>query len=291
MEWKYRPHECLKLGDTVTFNVQGRAITYMVELRYLKLIDRRTNEHNDLIFRLLNLNETEIATSNYGYACNYGGSGSWPESKTEDYPALTRLVRYLYNEIAFYPKKTAPPDTSFGLKRPVTFILNEKQYKYIVQDHYLNIEQENNEVIFQKLGLSEIQTSRWASDCYGYTDRGGMWPAFKPGDYSAAKRFVLDIYRVLKEVNRLIMDEDEFLEDINVWNIVTKGKTIKETPIQQNSSSSTKLKQLQNGKIIKTSRITPAIRRGEKIRGCRIQGKTGRTTTRVGYLSNKAISG
>lgn len=52
---------------------------------------------NDKIFRILSIpSKEEFATSAYGYAC-FGGN--WPSCKSDDYEALTRLVKRLYEII------------------------------------------------------------------------------------------------------------------------------------------------------------------------------------------------
>ena len=81
----------LEFGDIVIFTVNKEILKYTVYQYFLSL----DKIYNDTIFKLLKIDKYEIAEKTYGYKVN----GSWPNSKSNDYPALTRLVKELYRII------------------------------------------------------------------------------------------------------------------------------------------------------------------------------------------------
>ncbi len=94
---------CLELYDKVKFTVNEETIGYEV-----KKLSHRTylcndgcNGSNCLIFDILKLDKFKIAERVYGYTAvnSYDTSKVWPEAKTDDLPALTKLVKELYKII------------------------------------------------------------------------------------------------------------------------------------------------------------------------------------------------
>ena len=85
----------LKYGDTVEFTVLEQVIIHEVHTCFLSV----DGEYNDYIFKELKLNAKEIAKKCYKYDLEKYGSHDWPESKKNDYAALTRLVKRLYEII------------------------------------------------------------------------------------------------------------------------------------------------------------------------------------------------
>ena len=80
----------LQLEDIVEFTIKKEILKHDVRPWFLNLKDITNNE----IFKVLNIDKYKLAKKAYGYrAC---GDGAWPESKTDDFPALTRLVKELY---------------------------------------------------------------------------------------------------------------------------------------------------------------------------------------------------
>ncbi len=72
----------LQLDDIVEFTVKEQIIKYKVWQKFLN----RLNKDNNEIFEILEIDK-------YKYKTN---SGNWPDSKKNDFPALTRLVKELY---------------------------------------------------------------------------------------------------------------------------------------------------------------------------------------------------
>lgn len=90
----------LEQGDEVIFQVNGKALKYRVSVNHLFC----TNDHNDAIFRELGLNEDAFCERHYGYPSD--GTGIWPYCEAKDFPALTRVVKALYDEIEKRKEKT-----------------------------------------------------------------------------------------------------------------------------------------------------------------------------------------
>ena len=81
----------LQLDDIVIFTIKKEILKYYVYSKFLN-----HDVHNNRIFDILELNKNDkdkLAEKIYGYEIN---SGDWPESKKNDFPALTRLVKELY---------------------------------------------------------------------------------------------------------------------------------------------------------------------------------------------------
>ncbi len=96
----------LKTQDIIEFTIEKQIIKYHV--CNCCLFDHINNNvhDNDKIFRLLKIDKYDIATKAYGYKSL---AGVWPTSRTDDYPALTRLVAELYKII----EKKEPVYTKF----------------------------------------------------------------------------------------------------------------------------------------------------------------------------------
>lgn len=82
----------LAKGDTVIFTKDGKQYEYKVESCYLRYPDGL----NDEIFTVLGLDKRKFCENVYGYEAM---AGSWPDTRIDDYPALTRAVVKLYEII------------------------------------------------------------------------------------------------------------------------------------------------------------------------------------------------
>jgi hypothetical protein len=308
MENKYdinhRPR-ILQETDTVEFKVGDEIVSYNVKRRYLNC----PLDSNAKIFGILGIDAWKFCKEQYGYEPT-GGSmvGCWPEVNEHDYPALTRAVNALFRIIAkmnveedleewasLRKVNKEVPSKRYIVKDKdtITFELDGKKIVYEVSgidSAFLNTTKENDQ-IFKLLELSTWQKYEWASRCYGYPVNNGRWPSTRsgPNKYVELTDFINDIRRVVDEVNHRLDRDPKVgdISDIDVWAIVMK--TTPQNKLKTVSSSN--LNQLKDGKIIKTSRPTPEIRRGEKIRGNRISGKECRTSITVGHLSNTTVIG
>ena len=81
--------EQLKYGQKVIFTIKDKNYKYEVCTAFLK----EENSYNDKIFVHLKLNKLTFADDAYGYT---SGNGNWPESRSGDFAALTRLVEALF---------------------------------------------------------------------------------------------------------------------------------------------------------------------------------------------------
>lgn len=91
----------LKYEDIIMFHIPetGEFIEYFVYREHLKVKNDEYSEKklNDIIFKKLNLNKVEICTSFYEYKpVDNIDADWWPESKNQDYGALTRVVLELF---------------------------------------------------------------------------------------------------------------------------------------------------------------------------------------------------
>ena len=80
----------LREGDIVSFNVKDRELNYVVKNKYLDFSDPWRNE---AVFDELGLSKFDLAEKEYGYK---PGRGGWPDFKTGDFEAATRLVLAIY---------------------------------------------------------------------------------------------------------------------------------------------------------------------------------------------------
>ena len=291
----------LTTHDTVGFEIDGSRLIYEVMHDHLK----NMNGDNDRIFNLLGVNKERFSEKAYGYPPNDTNGRIWPTSKDNDMGALSRLVNELYEAIDEHNdqpqiKEVAKP---MPIPRPavkkfpkyveydegdfVEFYINGKIITYtVINSGYLYLDNEGsapNGEIFKELGLSEGQSRDWARKCYGYEDQSGDWPAAKENDFQALNIFINDINRILKRIDHSLDDED-------VWEIINKREIVVNQTTSRNISNN-QLNQLTNGNIIKTERPTPEVRIGKKITGHSISGKPIRTSTEVGHLSYRKVSG
>ena len=81
--------EQLKKKQEVIFTIKDKNYKYEVHKSFLKEED----SHNDQIFKDLKLDKYKFFSNYYGYE---PGVGSWPESKSGDYSALTKVVEALF---------------------------------------------------------------------------------------------------------------------------------------------------------------------------------------------------
>jgi hypothetical protein len=300
------------------FEITGEQYTHDVQQNHLCLrnASRYGKDGNAMIFEILGIDKCNVAEKSYGYRPTVGigeNDRCWPESVLDDFPAITRLVCYLYDYIesrslakkAKPSVKVSPPRKANMLAEGdiVCFILHDDDdLKYQVKNNHLEhsggtADYTGNEAIFDYLSLGSDKKHEWASRCYNYsTNSTGVWPCSRHEDFAALTRFVDDIQRVLKEVRRLI-DEDEVddIDDIDVWSIITDSRARKkETPehkVNIDDDLMFNQNKLQHGNEIKISAITPTVVRGAKRRGRTIRGKKCRTTIELGYLSHTAITG
>ena len=89
------PPSLLRHEDQVIFEYQGEQFSY--EVRHSYLCGDRSNSE---IFVALGLHPGVLAEGAYGYrpGC-YGEDGCWPEFKSGDYAAATRLVWLLFGQL------------------------------------------------------------------------------------------------------------------------------------------------------------------------------------------------
>ncbi len=84
----------LEHSDIVEFTVKEQIKKYIVKHNFLQ--DKSFCD-NAKIFKILEINKSEIVEKAYGYKENNDlGPGQWPYSENDDFPALTRLVAELY---------------------------------------------------------------------------------------------------------------------------------------------------------------------------------------------------
>lgn len=121
--------EQLKEGQEVFFTVNGEKYKYTVWKDFLK------EEHacNDKIFIDLKLDKVKFANYAYGYESL---GGNWPESRSRDFAALTRLVEALFpycdevivdgNIVYSKSEKTVStkPESSISSSNPESLIID-----------------------------------------------------------------------------------------------------------------------------------------------------------------------
>ena len=83
--------EQLKEGQEVIFTIKDTDYIYTVCTEYLIIQEQ---SRNDKIFEDLGLNKIKFCSDCYGYDQN---GGDWPESKYNDFAALTRAVESLFH--------------------------------------------------------------------------------------------------------------------------------------------------------------------------------------------------
>ena len=82
--------EQLKYGQIVIFTIKCKIYTYLVNPQHLS---SRGPHSNDQIFAELGLDKYKFCSNCYGYKTD---CGAWPNSRNEDYAALTRAVEALF---------------------------------------------------------------------------------------------------------------------------------------------------------------------------------------------------
>ncbi len=90
----------LEYGDIVEFTVKETIVEYRVSENYLY---NYSSNHNDKIFRILEIDKFKLAEKIYNYKPfnidSIFSDVNWPETKNKDFFALTRLVKELYLRI------------------------------------------------------------------------------------------------------------------------------------------------------------------------------------------------
>lgn len=82
--------EQLKEGQEVIFTIKDKNYIYIIYSQYLCI---KNSDYNYQIFRDLKLDKFKFCSDYYGYE---PGRGDWPESRSEDYSALTKVVEALF---------------------------------------------------------------------------------------------------------------------------------------------------------------------------------------------------
>ncbi len=99
----------VEVEDRVYFTVGEEHVEYKVDKWYLDCYSI-SNNFNYKIFNLLKIDKLKLASEVYGYEASFG---DWPSCKSDDYPALTRLVKELYKIIEEkYPTEVYIPINS-----------------------------------------------------------------------------------------------------------------------------------------------------------------------------------
>ncbi len=98
----------LQYEDEVTFTIEEKILKYKTHPKLLYIIDNNFTTYNSKVFDILEIDKTkkhEMAAKAYGYKSK---TGLWPETKTGDYAALTRLVKEIYIKIEGPPPESEP---------------------------------------------------------------------------------------------------------------------------------------------------------------------------------------
>lgn len=279
----------LKFNDTVVFTVNDKDIGYRVSENHLT----QSHDINSKIFNALGLDKYKYCSKEYGYDTN---NGDWPCYKKGDYNAATNLVLALFElcdseSFRKTKKRCKEQKKCYVLKENdvVYFqIPGCERLKYIVKEYNLeNDGEDGNEELFKLLGLSFQQKMQWALWGYKKQPHEGDWPEYPKEDYSSITNWVNEIQQILKIIRDTCAKKDAY------WKIICDFYKIKtpEQSINKTSSSINIKSENENGKIIKTQRITPSVIRGEKRRGHTVQGKNSRTSVTGGYLGYRTIIG
>lgn len=86
----------LMYGDEVSFINSKKKITEYYKVVSAHIMNTTHFHNNDMIFKLLKLDGRKFCTTHYGYQA---GSGICPECKSNDFPALTRMVLALFAKL------------------------------------------------------------------------------------------------------------------------------------------------------------------------------------------------
>ena len=128
--------EQLKEGQEVVFTIKDKNYIYKVYKSYLQA----EKGFNDQIFSDLKLDKIKLANSAYGYDSD---GGDWPESKSRDFVALTRLVEALFpycdkvtvdgNIVYSKSEKTIPKESKSSISSSKSESSDIIDFEYIVQ--------------------------------------------------------------------------------------------------------------------------------------------------------------
>ena len=93
----------LELNDRVVFEVHGLRIVYRTKEKWFDVME--TVPHivasESEIFKILNIeNHIEFCSTFYGYPAREVSIDTWPDCKTYDYAALTRVIIALFDIIS-----------------------------------------------------------------------------------------------------------------------------------------------------------------------------------------------
>jgi predicted DNA-binding ArsR family transcriptional regulator len=174
----------------------------------------------------------------------------------------------------------------------VIFIVNGKYLVYTVRDNHLSKSGvTTNSTIFELLDLDKY---KYCSEKYRYNTESGSWPYYKYKDFNAATNLVLALFELcdIRELEKESKEDEEIelYDSEEDEEIDRKNKTPEKLSDKLNLSTNIKSEN-ENGKIIKTQRVTPSVVRGEKRRGHTVQGKNSRTAITGGHLGYRTITG
>lgn len=96
-------------GDKVSFKVGDKVHEYTVSITFLN----HETARNEVVFNALGMTREQrlaIASQHYGYRAD---QGDWPEYKSNDYAAATRLVKAVYDLCNIYNTKKEHEEIPF----------------------------------------------------------------------------------------------------------------------------------------------------------------------------------
>ena len=120
--------EQLKEGQEIVFTIKDKKYKYYVWKSFL----RAKRDFNDQIFSDLKLDKIKLANSAYGYASD---GGDWPESRYEDFSALTRIVEALFpycDEVTVDGNIVYPKSEKTIFKEPESSISSKSESSDII---------------------------------------------------------------------------------------------------------------------------------------------------------------
>lgn len=79
----------------------------------------------------------------------------------------------------------------------VYFYFNGKELNYEVRSRFLSSRDGDNSKIFD---LLKINKQEFTSKAMGYQCDDGQWPEYKPHDYLAATKVVLELYKLIENI-------------------------------------------------------------------------------------------
>lgn len=196
----YRIINYVALGDQIHFT---DSIKYQVETRFLKGL---TGAQNSTIFTYLGVDKYEFCKEAYGYTPYDGG---FPESKTDDYEALTRVIKAIFAKLEELDiPKTITRDNYKEVKclRRGDTIEFSNGLEYEVRiDHLANKAiGGSNEEIFNYLGIEGKYS--FCAKYYEYPTCSGVFPSCEDEDYPALTRVMKALF------DKIIEKEDPFTD-------------------------------------------------------------------------------